>query len=290
MENYVIFTDSSADLDEKMVSRLDVMLQNLTFTLDGEAYQNWPDWREISPGKFYSRLRGGGAASTSQVNTNTFTESFAPVLEKGNDILYIAFSSGLSGTAGSAAVAAQELKAAYPQRTVRVVDSLAASLGQGLLVWYAARMKKQGHSMAEVADWVENNRLKLVHWFTVDDLNFLRRGGRLSGASALLGTMLNIKPVLHVDNDGHLVAVSKVRGRRQSLMALVDQMEKSAVSPAEQTVFISHGDSVKDAELVAAEVKRRFGTKDIYINHIGPVIGSHAGPGTIALFFMGKER
>lgn len=290
MDSYVIITDSSADFDDKMVQELGVDVLPLRFTLDEVTYANWPDGREISFSEFYKRLRQGGSSSTSQVNSSEFTETFRPLLKSGKDVLYLGFSSGLSGTVNSARIAAQELAEEFPQQTIKVVDTLSASLGQGLLVWYACRKKKEGASLAEVAQWVEDNRLKLAHWFSVDDLNFLKRGGRLSGTAAFFGTMLNIKPVLHVDNEGHLIAMDKVRGRRQSLIALVDQMEKSAINPKDQTVFISHGDCQEDAEFLAQEVKKRFGTKDIGINYVGPVIGSHSGPGTIALFFMASQR
>lgn len=290
MKDYTLYTDSCADLDAKLIEELGVKVLNFTFTLQGESYQNWPDGREISFHDFYDKLRAGGSSSTSQVNTATFVDIFTAELEQGRDVLYLAFSSGLSGTANGARIAADDLKEAFPDNQVVVVDTLAASLGQGLLVWHAARLKNQGKPLAEVAKWAEENKLKLAHWFTVDDLNFLKRGGRLSGAAALFGTMLNIKPVLHVDNEGHLIAMEKIRGRRQSLMALVDHMEKDAITPGEQTVFISHGDCLEDARIVEEEVRRRFGTKDIYLNYIGPVIGSHSGPGTVALFYLGIQR
>ena len=290
MREYVIFTDSSADFDNEMMQQLGVEVQPLMFTLNGSNYLNWPDGREMDPADFYAKLREGGSSSTSQVNVGEFTDAFRPVLQAGKDLLYLGFSSGLSGTVNSGRMAAEELAAEFPDAKIIVVDTLAASLGQGLLVWYAAKMKQQGKTIDEVAAWIEENKLLLAHWFTVDDLNFLKRGGRLSGAAALFGTMLNIKPVLHVDNEGHLIAMEKIRGRRQSLNALVDKMEETAVNPAEQTVFISHGGCREDADYVASEVKRRFGVKDIYINYVGPVIGSHSGPGTMALFFLATHR
>ncbi len=290
MAEYIIFTDSCADLDAQMLKQLGVEVKNLTFTLSGKEYQNWPDGRELSFKDFYSKLRDGEMSTTSQINVEVFTEAFRELLEMGKDILYLGFSSGLSGTVNSGRIAAEELAAEFPERKIIVVDTLCASLGQGLIVWHAAKKQKEGKSMEEVAEWVEANKLKLCHWFTVDDLDFLRRGGRLSGAAALFGTMLAIKPVLHVDNTGHLVPQNKVRGRKQSLMALVDAMEKTAITPSEQTVFISHGDCLEDAEFVAEEIKNRLGVQDVYINYVGPVIGSHAGPGVVALFYMGIER
>ncbi|MDL2219024.1 DegV family protein [Ruminococcaceae bacterium OttesenSCG-928-O06] len=290
MSEYILFTDSCADLGPEMLEELGVDVECLTFNLGGKEYVNWPDGRDISFDEVYAALRKGATASTSQVNSDDFTKAFRRHLEAGKDILYLGFSSGLSGTVNSARIAAEELDPQYPTARVIVIDTLAASLGQGLLVWHAAQMKKQGKTLDEVAAWVEENKLKLAHWFTVDDLNFLKRGGRLSGAAALFGTMLSIKPVLHVDDEGHLIAMDKVRGRRQSLMALVDKMEKTAIEPAGQTVFISHGGCRDEAEIVAKEIKKRFGTKDIYINYVGPVIGSHSGPGTMALFFLATQR
>ena len=212
------------------------------------------------------------------------------LLEQGRDVLYLGFSSGLSGTYEAVELLVKQLAAEFPERKLRSVDTLAASGGEGLLVWHAVQRARGGASIDEVRDWVEQHKLNLAHWFTVDDLNHLKRGGRVSAAAALFGTMLSIKPVLHVDDTGHLVPVSKTRGRKASLLALVDRMAESAVDPAGQTIFISHGDCEADAEFVADEVRRRFGVQDIYINYVGPVIGNHSGPGTLALFFLGSRR
>ena len=290
MRDYTIFTDSSADLDPVMAEKLGVQVLPMNFILDGKTYANWPDGRELGFDDFYDRLRKGGMSSTSQVNTTEFIDMFRPYLQKGVDIAYIGLSSGLSGTVNSAFVAAEELMKEFPESKVRVVDSLSASLGEGLVVFYAAQMKKQGHSIDDTVDWINKHKLNFAHWFTVDDLDFLRRGGRLSGAVALFGAMLSIKPVLHVDNEGHLISMSKARGRKNSLNALVEHMAETAIEPDDQIVFISHGDCLKDAEYTADEIRRRFGTKDIYINYVGPVVGSHSGPGTIALFFFASER
>lgn len=290
MKDYIIFTDSCADLDPKMIAELGIEVLPMHFTMDGKTYANWPDGRDIPFEKFYSKLRDGSMSSTSQANTLEFVDAFRPYVEKGLDLLYIGFSSGLSGTVNSGFLAAETLMKEYPESKVLVVDSLAASLGQGLLVWHAVQQKKAGKTVDEVALWVEEHRLEQAHWFTVDDLGFLRRGGRISGTVALLGTMIGIKPVLHVDDEGHLVNVSKTRGRKKSLDALVDRMEQTAVNPKDQMIFISHGDCLDEAKYVEKEIRRRFGTKDIYINFIGPVIGSHSGPGTMALFFMATGR
>ena len=225
-----------------------------------------------------------------QVNPEQAKSYFEQYLKDGIEVLYLAFSSGLSGSYNSAIIAAEELKESYPDLRVAVIDTLCASLGQGLLTHYAVTMKEAGKSLDEIASWVEENKLHLCHMFTVDDLNHLKRGGRVSSAAALFGPMLSIKPVLHVDDQGRLIPVSKARGRKASLLALVDHMEQTAVNPKDQTVFISHGDCLEDAKFVAEEIRRRLGTEDIRINYIGPVIGNHAGPGTVALFFLGTER
>ena len=213
-----------------------------------------------------------------------------PILGSGRDILCLCFSSALSTTYQSAAIAAEELAGEFPERRVYVVDSLCASMGQGLLIWLCAREKQRGASLEDLRDYALETRGTICHWFTVDDLNHLKRGGRVSATAALFGTMLSIKPVLHVDEEGRLIPMEKCRGRRASLLALVDHMEKTAVDPANQTVFLSHGDCLEDAEFVAGEIRRRFGTRDIHISYVGPVIGSHTGAGVVALFFLGQPR
>ena len=290
MGEYVILTDSSADLSAELVAELGVEVLPLSFTMEDKTYYNWPDNRDIDPGDFYTKLRGGAMATTSAVNVADYTETIEPMLKAGKDVLVLAFSSGLSATCHSAQIAAEELMEQYPDRKVYVVDTLCASLGQGLLVWYAAQQKKQGKSIEEVRDWTEAHKLNLCHWFTVDDLHFLKRGGRISAATAVLGTMLSIKPVMHVDNEGHLIKVGTARGRNASLKALVDHMAETAQNPGEQVVFISHGDCLADAQKVADDVKARFGVKTVVINYVGPVIGAHSGPGTVALFFLGSVR
>ena len=290
MGEYVILTDSSADLSAALVEELGVEVLPLSFTMEGKTYHNWPDNREMDPGDFYRSLREGAMATTAAVNVANYTEAIEPLLKAGKDVLVLAFSSGLSATCNSAQIAVQELSEQYPERKIYVVDTLCASLGQGLLVWHAAQQKKQGKTIEEVRDWTEAHKLNLCHWFTVDDLHFLKRGGRISAATAVLGTMLSIKPVMHVDNEGHLIKVGTARGRSASLKALVDHMEQTAQNPAEQVVFISHGDCEADAQRMAADVKARFGVKTVVINYVGPVIGAHSGPGTVALFFLGSER
>lgn len=288
MSDYVIFSDSCSDLTPEIVKEADVRIIPMKFTVKGASYENYPDERELSSHEFYEMVRGGEMPTTSQINSTEFIDIFEPLLQEGKDVLYIGFSSGLSGTYNNSRIAAEELSEKYPQRKIITVDSLAASMGEGLLVYLAAKKREEGMEMEELAHWVEENRNHLCHWFTVDDLNHLKRGGRVSSAAALFGTMLGIKPVLHVDDEGHLIPVSKVRGRKASLDALVKEMEKTVTDSS--TVFISHGDSLDDAEYVAEQVKSKFHPKEIRLNFIGPVIGSHSGPGTIALFFLGKHK
>ena len=290
MSDFVILTDSSADLGEEMVRKLGVQVVPLGFVLDGQVYHDYPDNRDMDPHAFYERLRKGDAATTNAVNTAQYTEALEPLLQAGRDVLVLAFSSGLSATYQSSVIAVEELRAKYPERKLYTVDTLCASLGQGLLVWYAAQLRERGRSIKEVRDWVEEHKLNLCHQFTVDDLYFLKRGGRVSAATALVGSMLHIKPVLHVDSEGHLINIDKVRGRQASLKALVDRMEETAIDPGSLTVFISHGDCLEDAQAVAEMVKKRFGVDEVYINYVGPVIGAHSGPGTVALFYIGTER
>lgn len=290
MKDYKIITDSNCDLTPALIEELDVQVIPMEFVIGEKVYRNYPDERDMSTKEFYSRIRSGETSTTNQINTATFLDVFTPLLDAGQDIFYLAFSSGLSGTYNSACMAAEELRGRYPERTVLVVDTLAASMGEGLLVYYAVQQKRAGLSMQELEQWVIDHRNHLAHWFTVDDLNHLKRGGRVSSTAAFFGTMLGIKPVLHVDDEGHLIPVEKVRGRRQSLDALVRHMGKTAQLEHAKTVFLSHGDAQQDIDYVAAQVREKFPGTKIYINMIGPVIGAHSGPGTIALFFMADNK
>ena len=290
MSDFVILTDSSADLGADMVAQLDIQVLPLSFTIQGVTYHNYPDNHEMDPAVFYSMLRKGELATTSALNVAQYTEALEPLLQAGKDVLVLAFSSGLSATYNSSRLAVEELKEKYPDRKLYTVDTLCASLGQGLLVYLAAKEREKGKSIEEVRDWVEAHKLNLCHQFTVDDLHFLKRGGRISATTAVLGSMLQIKPVLHVDDEGHLINIAKARGRAASLKALVDKMEITAIDPKDQIVFISHGDCLADAEMVAQMVKDRMGVQQVYINYVGPVIGAHSGPGTLALFYVGIER
>lgn len=290
MRDYVIMTDSCCDLPAEMAEELELEILPLSLQMGGKTYRNCLDGREIGFRDFYARVRGGETATTSAVSVGDFEEHMRPILQSGRDILCISFSSALSTTYQSAVIAAEELRSEFPEGKVLVVDSLCASLGQGLFVYLCAQEKKAGKTLEEVHAFAEATKGKVCHWFTVDDLNHLKRGGRISAATALFGTMLAIKPVMHVDDGGHLTAVGKARGRKASLLALVDHMAETAIDPASQTVFISHGDCEDEARFVADEVRRRFGVKDIHINFVGPVIGNHSGPGTMALFFIGSPR
>ncbi len=290
MSNYKIVTDSTSDLPASLAEELELHVIPMLYTIDGKDYLNTPDERYLSSHDFYELLRAGKTSTTTQINGEIFKDEIRPYLQEGFDVLYLGFSSGLSSTFSSVTLATEDLKEEFPDRKIVLVDTLAASMGEGLIVWHAATRKKQGMSLDEVASWVENNKLHLAHWFTVDDLNHLKRGGRVSGAAAFVGTMLNIKPVLHVDDEGHLIPVDKIRGRRKSLEELVARMEKTAIDPSEQTVFISHGDALEDAKFVEKLIRERMGVQTVYINPIGPVIGSHSGPGTIALFFLATKR
>ena len=212
------------------------------------------------------------------------------VLERGKDIVCVCFSSALSTTYQSAVIAANDMRAEFPEAEIFVVDSLSASLGEGLLLYLAVQQKRAGLSAAELAAWVEENRRSICHWFTVDDLNFLKRGGRVSATTAFVGTMLSIKPIMHTSDEGKLVPVGKARGRKAALKALLDSIERLAIRPEEQTMFICHADCEEEARAVARQIKDRFGTKTIHINYIGPVIGSHTGPNTMGIFFIGTKR
>ena len=290
MSDYIIITDSSCDLPDSIVRELELEVLPLSFIMDGKTYRNYPDNRDMSPKDFYNKEREGVMATTNAVNVADAAEAMESVLKQGKDVLVLGFSSGLSATCSSFQIAGQELAEQYPDRKIFVVDTLCASLGQGMLVYQAAKLRQQGKTMEEVRDWTEANKLRQCHYFTVDDLFFLKKGGRVSAATAVVGTMLQIKPVLHVDDEGHLINVAKARGRKASLTALVDKVGELADDPASQTMFISNSDCAEDAQFVADEIKKRYGTREIILNSIGPVTGAHTGPGCVALFFMGKHR
>lgn len=287
MANYQIITDSGSDLPVEKLAQWDVKMASLSLLF---REQTLADSVTEDTKAFYEAMRNGESASTSAINPDGWTAVMEPVLQQGKDVLVIAFSSGLSTTYQSAVIAAGELQGQYPERTIKVVDSLCASLGGGLLVWYACQKRDAGMSLEELTAWVETNKWHLCHWFTVDDLRYLKRGGRISAATALVGTMLNIKPVLHVDEEGHLVSVGKVRGRKSSIEALVKQMEVLSAPGRNEVAFICHGDCLEDARYLEKLVKERCGVKEVFIGYTGAVIGAHSGPGTLALFFLGEHR
>lgn len=288
MSEYVIFTDSTADLTEELIKSLDIKVIPLCFEIEGKEYRDFADRREYSCLDFYNKLRDGIVSKTAQINMETFKDIFEPYLKNGSDIIYIAFSSALSGTYQSSKIVVEELAKKYPERKIYTVDSLAASMGEALLVYYAALNKKNGMKIEELRDWIIENRLKFWHLFTVDDLKHLKRGGRVSSSAAFVGSLLGIKPILHVDEQGRLINIDKVRGRRKSLLDMADRMEKVFKGDKNNMVFISHGDCEDDAKFLANELKKRFKIKDVVMNFIGPIIGTHSGPGTVALFFIGN--
>jgi DegV family protein with EDD domain len=290
MADYRIVTESTADLTPELVMRYDISVIPMSFAVDDVAYLNFPDNRELAPREFYDRLRAGGSSTTTAVNPAQFEEIFVPILESGQDILYVAFSSGLSSTYANSLLTIQELKTRFPDRRILAVDTLAASMGEGLLACLAAEKKAAGGSLDEVAQWLLDNRLRMVQWFTVDDLIHLHRGGRVGALSAHVGTALGIKPVLHVDNEGRLIPILKVRGRKQSLDALADKMGALGENLTEQMIFISHGDALETTQEFAEQLKQRFGVREVQLGIIGPVVGSHSGPGAVALFFLGGSR
>ena len=285
--SYRIITDSCCDLPEALYSELGLSMIPLTLNFRGGEHA---DLSEGFMKDMYAGMRAGETASTSAVNPEGWASIIEPALAAGEDVLVMAFSSGLSTTYQSAVIAANELAEKYPERKIHVVDTLCASLGQGLLVWYAAQKKNAGMSLEELTAWCEEYKFKLCHWFTVDDLMFLKRGGRVSAATALVGTMLQIKPVMHVDNDGHLIKLGTARGRKASINALVTKMGESMLPGENDTVFICHGDCIEDAEYLAKQVKEKYGVKEVLIYYTGAVIGSHSGPGTLALFHLGEHR
>ena len=286
MRDFVIVTDSSADLSPEMSAELGVRTVQLEVLVEGEPAQanNAVDIKAI-----YEQFRAKKNATTSAANIDSFLALFGEILSEDVDVLYLGFSSGLSSTFSSGRVALEELAEQYPDRKLYAVDTLTASMGQGLLVYLAAKMKQGGADIDTVRDWVENNKMSMAAWFTVDDLFFLKRGGRISAATAVVGSLLAIKPVMHVDDAGKLIKVTTARGRRGSIDALFNKM-KETMYDTNETVFISHGDCLEDAEYLAGRIRNEMGIADVQINYVGPVIGAHSGPGTLALFFLGRER
>ena len=285
--DFQIITDSCCDFPTPMYGQLGLTFVPLTVEFRGNTFD---DKNDDTLKDMYQGLRAGEVAKTSAVNPSRWSQAMEKALAAGKDVLVLAFSSGLSTTYQSAVIAAEELKDAYPDRKIQVIDTLCASMGQGLLVWYACKKRDEGLSLDEVAQWVLDNRLHLCHWFTVDDLMYLKRGGRISAATALVGTMLQIKPLLHVDDEGHLINMTKTRGRKAAIDAMVKKAQELGAGYDNSTMFISHGDCLSDAEYLSRQLREKCGVKDVVISYVGAVIGSHSGPGTLALFFLGSHR
>lgn len=286
---YWIVTDSTIDMPKSWVDAQEgFQMMCMSYIMDGQSYI--PSGTDEDSREIYKALRGGKVITTAQVNSEQWKDCFKALLEQGKDILAIVFSSGLSGTCLAAMNAAEELRPRYPDRKLEVIDSLCASAGEGLLVHYALKNRDAGMSLEDNAKWVRDNVQNLIHWFTVDDLLFLKRGGRLSAASAYLGTLIKIKPILHVDKEGHLIPREKVQGRKKSVRALAEKVKEFIVNPEGQTIFISHGDCEEEAEALAEMIRKETGVTDIRMSFIGPIVGAHSGPGTLAVFFLGQGR
>ena len=290
MRTYKIITDSTCDLPSTVIKELDVHVIPMEYILDGVShFQDLEDEGEKTA-SFYGSQREGKVSSTSMINTARFMGVFEPYLKAGQDILHVSFSSALSGSYNASRMAAEELKELYPERQILVLDSIAASIGQGLLVYHAVLKKRQGLSLEELYEWLEENKKKICHWFTVEDLMHLKRGGRISALSANIGTALNIKPILSVNMEGKLVNLGKVMGRKKSLSELIVKMKSCAGTADNQVVIIGHGDSLKDAEFLSTKLKNELHVKEVIMTQIGPIIGSHTGPGMIGLTFVGERE
>ena len=285
--SFKIITDNCCDMEPAMYEKLGVTVINLSMLYKGQVHQ---DMDEAFIKAFYNGMRNGEAATTSAVNPDGWAQVIEPALQAGQDALVLAFSSGLSTTYQSAVIAATDLAEKYPERKIRVVDTLCASLGQGLFLWYACKKRDEGYDLDALADYCEKLCPHLCHWFTVDNLMFLKRGGRISAATAVLGTMLQIKPVLHMDDEGKLINMSKARGRKASIEAIAKKLGETGLPGENETVFICHGDCIEDAQYLEKLVREKYGVKEVYTYYTGAVIGSHSGPGTLALFFLGTQR
>ena len=283
---FKIVTDSACDLSAEMIEALDLGIAALSVELDGRAYAEG----EMTPKELYDHLRGGKLPKTSAVNPELWADAMRPALEQGQDVLMLVFSSALSATCQNAFIAAEELRGEFPDRKLIVIDSLCAAIGLGLLVHTAAKLRDAGKSIEETAAWIEEHKRNVCHWVTVEDLMHLKRGGRVSAATAVVGTMLNIKPIIRVDDNGRLESLAKCRGRKAALNYLLDRMAESFDPEIDDTVFIGHGDCMEDARYLEQKVRERFGVQNVHINYIGAVVGAHTGPGVAVLFFYGKKR
>ena len=284
--SYQIITDSCCDFTQQQYQELGVTCAPLSVLYNGVNHDNFTDPADVKA--FYEELRSGVMATTSAVNPDGWAALMEDALQAGRDVLVLAFSSGLSTTYQSAVIAAKDLRETYPDRKILVVDTLCAALGQGLLVWYACKKRDEGLSIDELCTWVEENKLHICHWVTVDDLNHLKRGGRISAATAMMGSMLNIKPIIYVDNDGHLINTAKVRGRKAAIDLLAGKLDETGID--QEIAFIAHGDCPEDAAALEKILKETYGVKKVITGYVGPVIGAHTGPGVLVLFFMGSHR
>lgn len=287
MNEFVIVSDSTVDLPKEYLQSKQVPIISLSYIMDGVTYEEMDG---LSHKEFFEKLRAGSLPTTSQINPEQAREALEPFAKEGKDILYIGFSSGLSGSYNSVRMAAEDLKEEYPDINIIAIDSLCTCMGEGLLLYKALELKEHGMSMEEIAKWVEANKLHICHNVTVDDLNHLHRGGRISKTTAVVGSMIKIKPIIHMSDEGKLVVIGKERGRKKSLVSIVDRMEKQMQGYDNDIVMITHGDCIEDAEFVKKQVEERFGIHNVMINGIGSVIGSHTGAGVVAVFFMGDKR
>lgn len=287
MNEFVIVSDSTVDLPKEYLQAKQVPIISLSYIMDGVTYEEMDG---LSHKEFFEKLRTGSLPTTSQINPEQAREALEPLAKEGKDILYIGFSSGLSGSYNSVRMAAEDLKEEYPDINIITIDSLCACMGEGLLLYKALELKERGMSMKEIVEWVEANKLHICHNVTVDDLNHLHRGGRISRTTAIVGSMIKIKPIIHMSDEGKLVVIGKERGRKKSLISIVDRMEKQMQGYDNDIVMITHGDCIEDAEFVKKQVEERFGIHNVMINGIGSVIGSHTGAGVVAVFFMGDKR
>lgn len=290
MSKYVIVSDATLDLPYDIIQKHDIHVIPMVFDVDEMTYTHYPDERELSIEDFYGKIKAGSVSKSSQITPHTYQEFLGTILEQGYDVLYICFTSGLSGTFNSAKLAFEMLQEDYPERKLICIDSLCASIGEGVLVLNAALKKEEGYSIDELADWVTNHRHNARHWFTVKDLFHLKRGGRVSGIEALVGTALKIHPVLSVDEQGKLTVISKVRGSKKVLEFLFNKLVEEGIDTKEQTIIVAHGDSLEQAEQLADMIRNAGLVKEIIISKIGPIIGTHTGPGMLALTFLGRSE
>ena len=290
MRDYIIVTDATSDIPNEMANELNVKVVPMSFSLGEKNYNHYPDYRELDIKTFYDKQRAGQTSLTTQINVAVYLDFFEEIIKSDKDVLYISFSSALSSTYQSSVLAAKELNEKYPDFKIITIDSKAATLGETLLVKLAAQKKSEGMNIEDLSKWVDENHLKVCHYFTVDDLNHLKRGGRMTAMTAFIGTALDIKPILHVNDEGKLIPLDKVRGRKKALKVLFNYLAELSENLEEQTIFIGHGDCIEDARYLESLIKEAYKVKEVIIHPIGPIIGSHTGPGAITLFFLGKHR